>query len=285
MAHDVKAVEDHLALGPGNLVTTGTDVGRPHVQADRLDLLPALLREGVEVGAKACLLAVLANVFDRRFDSEGLAFISEEQAAGLAGVVLEPRDLLLNITGDGITFSRACLVPTEVFPACVNQHVAIIRMDKAVADPRYVLSYLTHPSVKRYVESFNAGGSRRAITKGHIESFELPLPSLSEQRAIGDVLSAFDDKIELNQRMNQTLEAMARALFKSWFVDFDPVRAKAEGRDPGLPKHLADLFPACFVGSELGEIPEGWVVGRLGDVADCYAPFKVLVNWSGGAGA
>ena len=74
-----------------------------------------------------------------------------------------------------------------------------------------------------------------------------------------------DDKIELNRRMSETLEAMARALFKSWFVDFDPMRAKAEGRDPGLPQPLADLFPAHLVDSELGEIPERWKVGCFGD--------------------
>jgi preprotein translocase subunit YajC len=81
-----------------------------------------------------------------------------------------------------------------------------------------------------------------------------------EQRAIAHILGTLDDKIELNRRMNATLEAMARALFKSWFVDFDPVRAKMEGRDPGLPQALADLFPARLVDSELGEIPEGWEV-------------------------
>jgi hypothetical protein len=79
-----------------------------------------------------------------------------------------------------------------------------------------------------------------------------------EQRAIAHILGTLDDKIELNRRMNETLEAMARALFKSWFVDFDPVRAKAEGRDPGLPQPLADLFPDSFEDSELGEIPRGW---------------------------
>ena len=86
------------------------------------------------------------------------------------------------------------------------------------------------------------------------------VPPLPEQRAIAHILGTLDDKIELNRRMNETLEAMARALFKSWFVDFDPVRAKAEGRDPGLPKPLADLFPDRFEDSELGEIPEGWRV-------------------------
>ena len=87
--------------------------------------------------------------------------------------------------------------------------------------------------------------------------FQIALPPLGEQRAIAHILGTLDDKIELNRRMNETLEAMARALFKSWFVDFDPVRAKAEGRDPGLPQPLADLFPDSFEDSELGEIPEG----------------------------
>jgi type I restriction enzyme S subunit len=208
------------------------------------------------------------NVLDRRFDSSGLAFISDEQADRLKGVRLHPGDLLLNITGDGVTFSRACMVPTDVLPACVNQHVAIVRVDNAVAEPGYVLAYLTHPMVKEYIESFNAGGSRRAITKGHIESFELPLPPLPEQRAIAHILGTLDDKIELNRRMNETLEATARALFKSWFVDFDPVRAKAEGRDPGLPKEIADLFPASFQDSELGEMPEGWGVVPFADTVD-----------------
>ena len=84
------------------------------------------------------------------------------------------------------------------------------------------------------------------------------MPPITEQRAIAHILGTLDDKIELNRRMNETLEGIARAIFKSWFVDFDPVRAKAEGRDTGLPKHIADLFPDSFVDSELGEIPKGW---------------------------
>jgi type I restriction enzyme S subunit len=95
----------------------------------------------------------------------------------------------------------------------------------------------------------------------------ITLPPLNEQRAIAHILGTLDDKIELNRRLSETLEAMARALFKSWFVDFDPVRAKAEGRDPGLPQPLADLFPARLVASALGEIPEGWEVGALADLS------------------
>lgn len=97
----------------------------------------------------------------------------------------------------------------------------------------------------------------------------LRIPALREQRAIAHILGTLDDKIELNRRMNETLEAMARALFKSWFVDFDPVRAKAEGRQPsGMDAETAKLFPSEFEQSELGEIPKGWRVTDLADVAD-----------------
>ena len=89
----------------------------------------------------------------------------------------------------------------------------------------------------------------------------------TEQRAIAHILGTLDDKIELNRRMNETLEEMARALFKSWFVDFDPVRAKMEGGNPGLPKHISSLFPDRLVDSDLGKIPEGWEVTTLGKYA------------------
>ena len=95
----------------------------------------------------------------------------------------------------------------------------------------------------------------------------MTLPPLEEQRRISHILGTLDDKIELDRRMNETLEAMARALFKSWFVDFDPVRAKAEGRPTGLPSEIDELFPDSFQSSELGDIPAGWQVRRLGDVA------------------
>ena len=100
-----------------------------------------------------------------------------------------------------------------------------------------------------------------------IPDFHLRIPPLSEQHAIAHILGTLDDKIELNRRMNETLEAMARALFKSWFVDFDPVRAKAEGRDSSIPQSLADLFPSRLVDSELGEIPEGWEAGTVADLS------------------
>ena len=111
-----------------------------------------------------------------------------------------------------------------------------------------------------------------SIRPSDIERLELKLPPLPEQRAIAHILGTLDDKIELNRRMNETLEEMARAIFKSWFVDFDPVRAKMDGSWrrgeslPGMPAEMYDLFPERLVDSELGEIPEGWGVGTLGTV-------------------
>ncbi len=99
----------------------------------------------------------------------------------------------------------------------------------------------------------------------------ITIPPLEQQRAIACILGALDDKIELNRRMNQTLEAIARAIFKSWFVDFDPVHAKAQGRNPNLPKDVADLFPDSFENSELGEIPKGWRIGKISDIANINA--------------
>ena len=111
-----------------------------------------------------------------------------------------------------------------------------------------------------------------SIRPSDIERLELKLPPLPEQRAIAHILGTLDDKIELNRRMNETLEEMARAIFKSWFVDFDPVRAKMDGSWrrgeslPGMPAEMYDLFPSRLVDSELGEIPEGWEVKSLGEV-------------------
>ena len=105
-----------------------------------------------------------------------------------------------------------------------------------------------------------------------------PPLKLSEQRAIAHILGTLDDKIELNRRMNETLEAMARALFKSWFVDFDPVRAKMEGRHTGLPQDIADLFPDRLVNSEMGKIPEWWEVASLGTVIEIHDRKRIPLN-------
>ena len=125
------------------------------------------------------------------------------------------------------------------------------------------LFYLLHTL---QLNNKRVGSGQPLLNQTILSSIPVTVPPLPEQRTIAHILSTLDDKIEQNRRMNETLEAMARALFKSWFVDFDPVRAKMEGRDTGLPKHIADLFPDCLVDSELGEIPEGWEVNTIGEI-------------------
>lgn len=117
------------------------------------------------------------------------------------------------------------------------------------------------------LQTFNVGSGVPTLNRNHVHPLPVRIPvDANEQRAIAHVLGTLDDKIELNRRMNETVEAMVRALFKSWFIDFDPVRAKAEGRDPCLPADIAALFPDSFEDSELGEIPKGWAVRSLGEL-------------------
>ncbi len=120
--------------------------------------------------------------------------------------------------------------------------------------------YLTLWDVVRdyAIAQMSGTSGRQRVPTEALKSLTISIPRIREQREIARVLGALDDRIELNRRMNETLEAMARALYKSWFVDFDPVRAKMEERDPGLPSEIADLFPDRLVDSELGQIPEGW---------------------------
>ena len=117
------------------------------------------------------------------------------------------------------------------------------------------------------MDNMNADSAVPGLNRDAAHARQILVPEYDEQRAISHILGSLDDKIELNRQMNRTLEAMAQAIFKSWFVDFDPVRAKAEGRDTGLPKEIADLFPDSFQDSGLGEIPKGWKVGTLDRIA------------------
>lgn len=117
------------------------------------------------------------------------------------------------------------------------------------------------------LNSWKGGSGQPLLNQAVLSSIPVAVPLPPEQRAIAQVLGTLDEKIGVNRRMNDALEATVRSLFKSWFVDFDPVCAKMEGRDTGLPSHLADLFPNRLVDSWTGEIPEGWSTGSLGDLA------------------
>ncbi len=191
------------------------------------------------------------NVYDFEFSYEGLAFITEGQASEtrLARVIVEPQDILLNITGASV--ARCCMVPEHLLPARVNQHVSLVRIDPNRADSHYVLYCINSPVYKHQLLALAQGGTtREALTKEIIGNFEIPLPSLATQHKIAAVLSAYDDLIENNTHRIEILEEMAGAIYREWFVEF---RFPGHG---GVP----------MVESELGLIPQGWEVKQLGEM-------------------
>ena len=177
-------------------------------------------------------------------------------------------------SANDVILSRRCnpgetaVVPPDLEFA-LGQNLVLLRADGTKVYPSFLRWLVRGPEWWDQIGKFlNVGAVFDSLRCADVPNFELRIPPVPEQRAIAHILGALDDKIELNRRMSETLEAMARALFKSWFVDFDPVRAKAEGHDPGLPQPLANLFPDSFEDSALGEIPKGWKVGTLGDLID-----------------
>ncbi len=145
--------------------------------------------------------------------------------------------------------------------------IAVLRFTEQT-DAAFVRLCLMTSPLQHLIQAWATTTVQATLNLKEIRQIPLPWPPKEQRVIIAHILGTLDDKIELNRRMNETLEAMARALFKSWFVDFDPVRAKAEGRDPCLLKPLADLFPDSFEDSELGEIPKGWTVGSVDDEFD-----------------
>src|SRR5574344_1474998 len=147
-----------------------------------------------------------------------------------------------------------------------NQQINSIIIDKN----KFSADYIYYNFSTRKDEFFNlaSGGSTMPIlNKTAFSNLKIKIPQLSEQQAIADILGSLDDKIELNRQMNKTLEDMAQAIFKSWFVDFDPVKAKAEGRTiEGLSQEILDLFPDRFEDSELGDIPKGWSIKKTSEL-------------------
>ena len=202
-------------------------------------------------------------------DRHGYRFVTEEHADRLKNANVVRGDVIFTHAGN---IGQVAYIPkSAAFERYViSQRQFYMRCDLSKVIPEFVVAYFKTREGQHQLlaNTSQVGVPSIAQPVTYLRTLEIPLPPLHEQRAIAHILGTLDDKIELNRRMSETLEAMARALFKSWFIDFDPVRAKAEGRDPGLPKPIADLFPSRLVDSERGEIPAGWEVCSLGDVAD-----------------
>jgi type I restriction enzyme S subunit len=263
------------------------------------------------------------NIGDNRIVEDGIARITPEDAQRLSRYLVRAGDIVYSRRGD---VERRALVRDHEDGWLCGTGCLRVRLGARGPDPRFATYYLGHPSVREWIVRHAHGATMPNLNTSILAACPLLVPPPSEQRAIAHILGTLDDKIELNRRMNKTLEEMARALFKSWFVDFDPVRAKAEGRarpdgarssqprkpltaasdlpwpgaeagagaegDPGRwqwPEHILDLFPARLVDSELGEIPEGWEVKPVGDLADVIGgttpSTKEPSYWDGGTHA
>jgi len=181
-----------------------------------------------------------------------------------AHFALQQGDILLSTSA---SLGRIAVVGEDAVGAIAYTGLIRMRPRDGRLYAQFIRYLLEGPEFQRQAEMVGVGSVIRHFGPMHLRKMSVRLPPPPEQRAIVHILGSLDDKIELNRQMNETLQAMARALFKSWFVDFDPVRAKVERRDLGLPKPLADIFPSSFEDSELGEIPKGWKVLGLDEIA------------------
>lgn len=213
--------------------------------------------------------AILVRLVDYNASWNGdYVYVDKKSYEFLRKSSLDPGDVVIaNVGANAGTVFR---VPDLGKKMTIGPNSILCRpTDESVLNRNYLYYYLISPSGQQSIRSILSGSAQPKFNKTDFRNLAIPLPPLRKQQAFACILGALDDKIELNWRMNRTLEATARAIFKSWFVDFDPVRAKAAGQQPpGLKPEIAAIFPDSFEDSELGEIPKGWRVGTLGEMCE-----------------
>jgi type I restriction enzyme S subunit len=222
----------------------------PHATPTRLDVGPVFLG--------------ITSLNKGRIDLAASDHVSEEDfTKWTRRVTPKPGDVVFSYE---TKLGEAAIIP-EGLRCCLGRRMGLMRPDPKKLDSRFLLFYYLGAEFQEVIRERTIHGSTvERLSLNEFPQFPLRIPPLAEQKAIAAVLGALDDKIELNRRMNATLEAMARALFQSWFVDFDPIRAKLDGRKPiGLDETTAALFPEHLEDSPLGHIPKGWKVGNIQD--------------------
>jgi len=228
-----------------------------------------------ELGGDGLIFLRAGHVTDTHIDFDGVERFHSELEHRLISKLAKPGDAV--ITTKGNSTGRTTFVSPSMPPFVYSPHLSYWRS----LDPNHIEGGFLRYWCRGSEFTAQLAGMKASTDMAPYLSLidqkrlEISLPPIDTQRAIAHILGTLDDKIELNRQMNETLEAMARALFKSWFVDFDPVRAKAAGRDPGLPKPLADLFPETIEDSQLGEIPKGWRLSLLPE-AIAVNPYRTL---------
>lgn len=255
------------------------------------------LREGGFADSGVNYIKAESIGFDGRIDESKFSFISESTHEKLKRSQLQIDDILFSMAG--VNLGKTGIVEQKHVPANTNQALALIRPNKDIVFPKYLFYFLRQGSIVQYVNNSTSQSAQPNINLKEIGDLEIHFPDLRSQTCIAGILSSLDDKIELNRQINQTLEQIAQAMFKSWFVDFEPTRAKIAAKEAGgdqaaieqaamcaisgktpdqlnqsPPETLAQLkataalFPDTLVDSELGEIPKGWKVESLDKFID-----------------
>ncbi len=233
--------------------------------------------------ADGVALITCRNVRNSGFSPAGLAFLDDEHAARLAHAEVRAGDVLLNVAG--ATLAQVCQAPFETIPARVDHQVAVIRPRTNILDAGYLRCYLAGPRMQQDLSALSAmAGHRKTLTGGVIAAIHIPAMPLARQRTIGRLFNAIDEKISVTKNIIATLDDMARTLFLSWFVEFDPVRrniARKRGEpvvyraDKPLVGNLSDeasakmdlLFPDSFEHASSGRVPKGWCPTTIRELA------------------
>jgi len=215
------------------------------------------------------------DIADGRILTQQLRTISKDVSHQYRRTLLRGGELVMSLVGNP---GQVAIVPASLEGSNIARQAALIRL-RAEVDARFVMYFLNSRVGQEELGAHSRGSVQQVINLRDLKTVRIPTPPLPQQRAIAFILGALDDKIELNRQMNETLETMARSLFKSWFVDFDPLRAKAEGRSLNLPETVSELFPITFEDFGSGIIPKGWEAIPAYDIATfvngaAYANFE-----------
>jgi type I restriction enzyme S subunit len=204
-----------------------------------------------------------SNISDGKHPAGDFVFVTEAKAAELKSSEVREGDLVFPHRG---AIGRVALIPPNTRMILSSSLMKLTPNQEKCCSDFLLYFFRSNRGVHELLKNASTVGTPGiGQPLSSLKRIPLEVPPLGEQKAIAHILGTLDDKIKLNRKTNETLEAMAKALFKSWFVDFDPVRAKVEGRPTGLPDEISDLFPDSFEDSELGEVPSGWEVAELGD--------------------
>lgn len=210
-------------------------------------------------------IITVEHLGENRVLHEGVPRVSDADRARLSRYTLRTGDIVFSRVG---SVDRRALVRSGEDGWLFSGRCLRVRPNPAKVDPGFLSYFFGLPAFKEHIRAIAVGATMPSLNTSILSDVPIAYPpDLREQRAIAHILGTLDDKIELNHRMNEVLGAIAQALFESWFVNFDPIRRKAEGQNPCLPVNLSDLFPDSFEDSELGSIPRGWRVTEIGELA------------------